>query len=75
MEYRITLKYKGPLGIINYEDYGILDIDIGRVHAVGDGMTVDLEIDTEADIEGESLFRVIKTEFTILGLGVLDQEE
>ncbi|KAJ7128106.1 hypothetical protein C8R46DRAFT_972805 [Mycena filopes] len=61
-------KYKGA---IPYSDEGVLDVDIGRPDAVGEGLTVDLEIETtqeERDTPGAPLFKVVDVNVSVPGL-------
>ncbi|KAJ7770572.1 hypothetical protein B0H16DRAFT_1515956 [Mycena metata] len=61
-------KYKG---VIPYSDEGVLDVDIGKVDAVGEGLTMDLEIETtqeERDTPGAPLFRLIDVNVAVPGL-------
>ncbi|KAJ6571811.1 hypothetical protein B0H19DRAFT_1131376 [Mycena capillaripes] len=61
-------KYKGP---IQYSDEGVLDVDVGRPEAVGEGLTVDVEMETtqqERDTPGEPLFRLVDVNVSVPGL-------
>ncbi|KAJ7660057.1 hypothetical protein B0H17DRAFT_1145095 [Mycena rosella] len=62
-------KYKGP---IQYSDEGVLDVDVGHAGAVGQGLTVDVEIETtqqERDTPGAPLFRLVDVNVAVPGLG------
>ncbi|KAJ6499679.1 hypothetical protein C8R47DRAFT_295418 [Mycena vitilis] len=61
-------KYKGA---IEYSDEGVLDIDVGRPESVGEGLAVDLEIETtqeERDTPGAPLFRLVDVNVAVPGL-------
>ncbi|KAJ7696133.1 hypothetical protein B0H14DRAFT_3041168 [Mycena olivaceomarginata] len=61
-------KYKGA---VYYSDEGVLDVDIGTPDAVGQGLTVDLEIETtqqERDTPGAPLFKLIDVNVSVPGL-------
>ncbi|KAJ7136079.1 hypothetical protein C8R44DRAFT_392980 [Mycena epipterygia] len=62
-------KYKGHP--IQYSDEGVLDVDVGHPGAVGEGLTVDVEIETtqqERDAPGEALFRLVDVNVAVPGL-------
>ncbi|KAK7046706.1 hypothetical protein R3P38DRAFT_2607706 [Favolaschia claudopus] len=62
------LNYKGLLG---YSDEGVLDVDVGRPDVVGQGLGLDLELETtqeERETPGEPLFRVTNVNVSIPGL-------
>ncbi|KAF7350504.1 hypothetical protein MVEN_01356000 [Mycena venus] len=64
-------KYKGAL---QYSDEGVLDVDVGRPEIIGQGLTVDLEIETtqqERDTPGEPLFRLVDVNVSIPGLAFM----
>ncbi|KAJ7484699.1 hypothetical protein FB451DRAFT_1084211, partial [Mycena latifolia] len=61
-------KYKGP---IQYSDEGLLDVDVGHPGVVGEGLTVDVEMETtqqERDTPGEPLFRLVDVNVAVPGL-------
>ncbi|KAF8189924.1 hypothetical protein K438DRAFT_1676518 [Mycena galopus ATCC 62051] len=61
-------KYKGAL---EYSDEGVLDVDVGQPDTVGQGLTVDVEIETtqeERDTPGQPLFRLVDVNVAIPGL-------
>ncbi|KAJ7076086.1 hypothetical protein B0H15DRAFT_955917 [Mycena belliarum] len=61
-------RYKGLLG---YSDEGLLDVDVGHPGAVGQGLTVDLELETtqeERDTPGAPLFRLVDVNVAVPGL-------
>ncbi|KAJ7800327.1 hypothetical protein B0H14DRAFT_2465465 [Mycena olivaceomarginata] len=61
-------KYKGA---VYYSDEGVLNVDIGTPDAVGQGLTVDLEIETtqqERDTPGAPLFKLIDVNVSVPGL-------
>ncbi|KZT37835.1 hypothetical protein SISSUDRAFT_1120040 [Sistotremastrum suecicum HHB10207 ss-3] len=59
---------RGPLGgWIGWEDNGLLNVDVGRVDRAGEGMSVDLELETELASE-TSLFRVVNVSVDVPGL-------
>ncbi|KAJ7190934.1 hypothetical protein GGX14DRAFT_546769 [Mycena pura] len=58
-------------GIIQYSDEGVLDVDFGRRDAVGEGLAVDIELETkqhERDTPGEPLFRLVNNTVAVPGL-------
>ncbi|KAJ7131712.1 hypothetical protein C8R43DRAFT_1239737 [Mycena crocata] len=62
------LNYKGP---VQYSDEGVLDVDVGHSEAVGQGLTVDVELETtqeERDTPGAPLFRLVDVNVGIPGL-------
>ncbi|KAJ7627634.1 hypothetical protein DFH06DRAFT_1007090 [Mycena polygramma] len=61
-------KYKGA---IQYSDEGVLDVDVGRPESVGEGLAVDLEIETtqeERNTPGAPLFRLVDVNVSVPGL-------
>ncbi|KAJ6486848.1 hypothetical protein C8R45DRAFT_996226 [Mycena sanguinolenta] len=63
-------QYKGP-SILKYSDEGVLDVDVGRPECVGQGLAVDLEIETtqqERNTPGEPLFRLVDVNVSVPGL-------
>ncbi|KAJ6590538.1 hypothetical protein DFH09DRAFT_207053 [Mycena vulgaris] len=62
------VNYKGPL---QYADEGVLDVDVGQPGAVGQGLAVDLEIETtqqERNTPGAPLFRLVDVNVAVPGL-------
>ncbi|KAJ7054345.1 hypothetical protein C8F01DRAFT_1063710 [Mycena amicta] len=62
------IKYKG---LIPYADEGLLDIDVGQPGVAGQGLAVDLELETsqeERDNPGEPLFRLVDASVSVPGL-------
>ncbi|KAJ7721961.1 hypothetical protein DFH07DRAFT_898139, partial [Mycena maculata] len=62
------VKYKG---LVQYSDEGVLNVDVGRPDAVGQGLTVDVELETtqqERDTPGAPLFRLADVNVVVPGL-------
>ncbi|KAF8588045.1 hypothetical protein K439DRAFT_1630079 [Ramaria rubella] len=72
--------YKSLLcGFGSWEDYGLMNVDIGRPRAVGEGLSVDIEIETvppDQDSDPNSVYRVNDVKVDVPGLQVaIDQSK
>lgn len=61
------INYKG-LGFLGWKDNGLLDVYIGKGRIKGQGLSLDVDLDTSLDPENHSLFRTKKAKLDIPGL-------